>query len=84
MGQPLLPTELSLPLWIWTTEKWKLSYWKSLGPAIHLDVTLTHTIYLNVVRDHEKLTVLKAKGGRSWYQQGVPKKEAVSFISVTR
>lgn len=36
----------------WTTDKWKLFYWKSLGPAIHVDFTLTHTVYLNVVRDH--------------------------------
>ncbi|KAK3530443.1 hypothetical protein QTP86_024354 [Hemibagrus guttatus] len=31
---------------------WAMSCWETLGPAIHVDVTLTHTTYLSVVADH--------------------------------
>ena len=31
---------------------WAMFFWENLGPAIHVDVTLTRTIYLSIVADH--------------------------------
>ena len=31
---------------------WALFCWETLGPAIHVDVTLTRTTYLSIVTDH--------------------------------
>ena len=31
---------------------WAMLWWETLGPAIHVDVTLTHTAYLSIVADH--------------------------------
>ena len=31
---------------------WVMFCWETLGPAIHVDVTLTHTTYLSIVADH--------------------------------
>ena len=31
---------------------WAMICWEVLGPAIHVDVTLTRTTYLNIVADH--------------------------------
>lgn len=30
---------------------WVVSCWETLGPAIYVDVTLTHTTYLNIAAD---------------------------------
>ena len=32
---------------------WAMFSWETLGPAIYVDVTLKHTIYLSIVADHE-------------------------------
>ena len=32
---------------------WAMFCWETLGPAIHVDVTLTRTTYLSIVADHE-------------------------------
>ena len=37
---------------------WAMSCWETLGPAIHVDVTLTHTTYLSIVADHEHPVVI--------------------------
>ena len=31
---------------------WAMFYWETLGPAIHVDDTLTHTNNLSIVADH--------------------------------
>lgn len=31
---------------------WAMFCWETLGPAVHVDVTLTHTTYLSIVADH--------------------------------
>ena len=31
---------------------WAMFCWETLGPAIHVDVTLTRTTYLSIVADH--------------------------------
>ncbi|KAK3534421.1 hypothetical protein QTP86_015225, partial [Hemibagrus guttatus] len=31
---------------------WAMFCWETLGPAIHVDVTVTHSTYLNIVTDH--------------------------------
>ncbi|KAK3524459.1 hypothetical protein QTP70_029308, partial [Hemibagrus guttatus] len=31
---------------------WAMFCWETLGPAIHVDVTLTSTTYLSIVADH--------------------------------
>ncbi|KAK3564923.1 hypothetical protein QTP86_031044 [Hemibagrus guttatus] len=31
---------------------WAMFCWETLGPAIHVDVTLTRTTYLSIVTDH--------------------------------
>ena len=42
-------------------------YWETLGPAIPVDVTLTHTTYLNIVADyvHYLMETLKEKNNAS-------------------
>ena len=31
---------------------WAMFYWETLGPAIHVDVTLTRPTYLSIVADY--------------------------------
>jgi len=31
---------------------WAMFCWETLGPVIHVDVSLTHTTYLSIVADH--------------------------------
>jgi len=45
--------------------------WETLGPAFHVDVTLTHTTYLKMVADQVhpfmETVFLAAKGGPTQY-----------------
>ena len=34
---------------------WAMFYWETSGPAIHVDVTLTHTTYRSIGADHVHL-----------------------------
>ncbi len=53
---------------------WAMFCWETLGPGIHVDVTLTRTTYLNIVADqvHPFMTMVFPDGSSVFQQNNAP------------
>lgn len=49
---------------------WAMFCWENLGPAIHVNVSLTHVTYLSIVADHiHPFMEMVFAGGCGLFQQ---------------
>lgn len=53
---------------------WAMSFWETLGPAIHVEVTLTHTTNLHIVADqeHPVMEMVFSNGSGLFQQDNAP------------